>query len=185
VRRVAPSDGGPLGGIISYLTRKCGGNVHKQKVVAVTSSRVPSGRDAHAARNVADLATTSVFCSCCRNAKADIQQAPNNWICYDFKDHRVLLTHYSIRAFVDGGDWQYMGFMKSWRIEVSINGDNWTVIDRKENNTVLHQQGVTGTFEVEKTERGRFVKLVHIGRNTNQDDMLCICAFELFGDFTE
>lgn len=185
VRHVEPSDGRPLGGIISYLTKKCGGNVHKQKVVAVTSSRSRTGKDAHTARNAVDLEATSVFCSPCRDPKADIPDAPNNWICYDFKERKVLPTHYSIRSFVDGDAWVYQGFMKSWRIEVSMNGDGWTVIDKRDNNSLLHRQGVVATFEVERKERCRFVKLVQIGRNTHGDDMLCICAFELFGDFTE
>jgi hypothetical protein len=86
---------------------------------------------------------------------------------------------------MDDGAWVYQGFMKSWRIEVSMNGDGWTVIDKIDNNSLLRRQGIVARFEVERKERCRFVKLVQIGRNTHGDDMLCICAFELFGDFTE
>jgi hypothetical protein len=38
--------------------------------------------------NAADLTVNSYFCS---------KDAPNQWLCHDFGDHRISLTHYSIR----------------------------------------------------------------------------------------
>jgi hypothetical protein len=45
-------DGSPFEGIISYLTKKCGGNVSDCEIVSVTSSSVHDNRGA---KNVADL----------------------------------------------------------------------------------------------------------------------------------
>jgi hypothetical protein len=76
VRRVSPSKSlkrgefplkevKSLDGIISYLTRKHGGNVHGKGIVAITSKSVFNDDSWCALRNVADLISDSVFRSKC------------------------------------------------------------------------------------------------------------------------
>jgi hypothetical protein len=93
-RQFEPSD--PLDGIIAHLTRQCGGNVHDRDVVVVTSSPPETDKDRDAAKNVADFKVDSVFCSVRNNGA--VPHTRNNWICYDFKEKRVVPTHYSIRS---------------------------------------------------------------------------------------
>jgi hypothetical protein len=50
-------------------------------------------RDDCAAKKAVDWKTVSYFCSACRVKEEDIPHMRNNWICYNFKEWRVLPTH--------------------------------------------------------------------------------------------
>jgi serine/threonine protein kinase len=97
-------------GIIVHLTWECGGNVHDRQVVEVTSGSFEkeTQRPAphageydgdrkymYAAKNVADLEIVSYFHSAFRNFRDDIQHTRNNWICYDFRERKIVPTHYN------------------------------------------------------------------------------------------
>jgi hypothetical protein len=118
-------------GIIAHLTRECGGNVHDHGVVDVTSgsfeketcganprSGVYGSYPHSAAKNAADLETNSCFISAFRRKEEDIPHTRNNWVCYNFKERRIIPTHYAIRT-NDGGR---RGMMKlaglGWEPEV-------------------------------------------------------------------
>jgi hypothetical protein len=75
--------------------------------------------------------------------------------------------------------------LKSWLLEVSLDGHEWTEIDRRESNAELNAKNGTRTFSVLRPETGRFVRLVNNGRNHFNSDMLCISSFELFGSLIE
>jgi hypothetical protein len=107
----------------------------------------------------------------------------NNRIGYDFKDRRVIPTHYSIRSRYDRG----VGgrHPKSWLIETSLNGKDWMEIDHRENNSELNAKNVTATFSISKREICRFLRLVNIGRNHQGNDALVISSFEIFGSLAE
>jgi hypothetical protein len=93
-------------GIIAYMTRECGGNVHDRHVVHVTSgsfakeSQGASRRSGafgnapdNAAKNAADLEADSRFISAYRKKEEDILHARNNWVCYDFLERTIVPTH--------------------------------------------------------------------------------------------
>jgi hypothetical protein len=101
----------PLDGIISDLTKKHGGNVHGKGIVTITSKSVGGG---HPVKNVADLTSDSYFYS---------KNEPGQWVCWDFREMRVRLTHYTI----------WTSYLNSWVVEGSLDGESWTVIDRKTN----------------------------------------------------
>jgi hypothetical protein len=167
-------------GIIAHLARQCGGSVHKRKAVEVTSSR-PYNQSC-SAKNIADLESDSRFHSAYRKKEEDIPHTSNNWVCYDFKERRIVPTHYAIRTNVSGPAGIHL---KSWRVETSIDGDEWRQIDHKENNELLKGSMLTETFPVTWPGKSRFIRLVNIGRNHNGDDCLCICAWEIFGTLIE
>jgi hypothetical protein len=168
----AKSDG--MDGIIASLTAECGGNVADRNVVAITCSK-PSTDRIHAARNIVDLRSDSCFLSASRFFTGGIPHMRNNWICYDFKNRRVEVTHYAIRT---GSG---LCHPKSWLLEVSEDGENWEEIDHRDNCTELSGKNRTRIFEVERAGEGRFVRLVNIGKNHYGDDCLALSAWELFG----
>jgi hypothetical protein len=61
-----------LDGIICYLTRKHGGNVHDKGIVTITSQSVFSSDPDWDVRNLADLTSGSVFYS---------KDEPGQWVC--------------------------------------------------------------------------------------------------------
>jgi hypothetical protein len=92
----------PLNGIISYLRKKYGGNVHDTQVINVTASSTYLGP----ASVVVDLQDRSYFIS---------GNDPDQWICYDFKDMHVHLTGYSIPS--SNCEYARYCYPKSWVIE--------------------------------------------------------------------
>jgi hypothetical protein len=132
--------------IIAHLTMDCGGNVHSCGVVDVTcgSSEMEThgasphsgayhNRDDCAAKKVVDWKTISYFYSAYRMKEEDIPHTRNNWICSDFKERKVLPTHYALR--LDDGDSGW--YLKSWFIKTSVDGENWQEVAREEDNREL------------------------------------------------
>jgi hypothetical protein len=119
-------------GIITHLTMECGWNVHDRNVIEVTSGsfeKVTYGANPHsgafdndpcyAAKNAADLETDPYFHSGYRNHWEDIPHMRNNWVCYDFKERRIVPTHYTVRTNrYDHGS----GHLKRWLVETSADG---------------------------------------------------------------
>jgi hypothetical protein len=179
-------------GIIAHLTRECGGNVHDRHVVEVTSGsfeRETLGANPHsgafdnapdyAAKNAADLETGSRFYSAYREKKENIPHTRNNWICYDFKERRIMLTHYTICTFHGGQR------LKSWLVETSLDGKSWREVAHEEDNTQLNGRHFTATFAVAGGRECRFIRLVNIGRDHYGYDCLIIPAWEIFGGLVE
>jgi hypothetical protein len=165
----------PLTGMIHHLTIECGGNVADRGVVGITANRPWTDSTGYAAKNIADLEANSFFHS---------DNAEGMWICYDFKDMKVLLTDYSIRSRHDYNGHQ----LKSWVIEVSntgtASGGDWTEADRRENCDDLCSLNVVRSFAVSKPSTGRYVRLRQTGRDSSGDFYLIISGFELFGALT-
>jgi hypothetical protein len=154
-------EGGQFGvpdGIIAHLTRECGGNVHDRNVVEVTSGsfeKETHGANPHsgafnnnptyAAKNAANLKTDSYFRSAHRDKKEDIPHMRNSWICYDFKERRIVPTHYTIRTNFYG---PFAEHLKSWLIETSTDGKIWREAARKRGNNQLNGSRFTATFPV-------------------------------------
>jgi hypothetical protein len=182
-------------GIIAHLTRECGGNVHDRHVIDVTSgsfgketvganphSGAYDNRADYAAKIAADLETDSCFISACRWDTEDIPHTRNNWICYDFKERRIVPTHYAIRTFGRRPGWEHL---KSWLVETSADGEIWREVAREEDNEQLNGCGFTGTFAMAVGGECRFIRLVNIGRNHYGNDSLRITAWEIFGSLIE
>jgi hypothetical protein len=154
-------------GIIAHLTRECGGNVQDRNVVEVTSgsfgteTNPPCGK----LKNIADMEAGSYFHTCYRSRSEDIPHTRNNWVCYDFKDKRIIPTHYTIRSL---GDKPNFSHLKSWLVETSVDGKNWKEVDHKE----LNGKWFMGTFTVAGGDVCRFIRLVNIGRDHQGYDIL-------------
>jgi hypothetical protein len=151
-------------GIISYLTRKHGGNVQDKGIVIITSQSGYSGEPGVALRNLADLTSDSYFNS---------RNEPGQWVCWDFRQRRVRLTHYTVRC----------EYLRSWVLESSLDGMIWTQIDRKKNNE-FEGKG-TASYAVLKSIECRFIRLTQTAQNHDGEDYLAIWAFEFFGTLIE
>jgi hypothetical protein len=155
----------PPDGIISYLTRKYGGNVHDKGIVTITSKSVYKDDPEWALRNVADL-SSDYF-----NSKDE----PGQWICWDFHERRVCPTHYTIRG------WG----LKSWVVESSLDGEAWTEIDQKTDNEDFKDRWETAAFAVSNSAECRFIRLTQTGKTHYGNDDLAIQAFDFFGTLLE
>jgi hypothetical protein len=182
-------------GIITHLTRECGANVHDGHVVEVTSGSFAKEThwvDLHleafgnhpnyAAKNASDLETASCFWSAYREKEDDIPYTRNNRVCHNFKERRIVPTHYAIRT-----NWSDSGnsHVKSWLVETSVDGENWREVAHEEDNEQLNGSHLTGPFAVAGGRACRFIRLVNIGRNHRGRDTICISAWEIFGSLFE
>jgi hypothetical protein len=82
-----------------------------------------------------DLQSMSHFYSVYRKKEEEIAHTRNNWLCYDFKDRRIIPSHYSIRTNYGPANWQHL---QNWVVEVSDRGEKWSEIDGRENNSELN-----------------------------------------------
>jgi hypothetical protein len=167
----------PLKGIISYLTRKHGGNIHDKGVVTITSKSVFSDNAEDSVRNVADVPSDSRF---------ESEDEPGQWICWDFHKLRIRPTHYTITG----------GYLKSWVVESSLDGEAWTEIDRRTDNRDLNdllrpasidfKAGCrTASFAFANSSECCFIRLTQTGKSHTEQHYLSIRAFEFFGTLLE
>jgi hypothetical protein len=153
----------PLDGIIAHLTRVHGGNVHDRGVVIVSASSV--WNSSTPVRNAVELGERRTF---------ESEMAPNEWVCYDFKDRRVELTDYSIANFSDA-------FLRSWIVEGSDDGSTWITLDERIHNTDADAGRPIVTFSVSRTIASRFIRLRQTGNNASDRDDIVLSGFEVFG----
>jgi hypothetical protein len=166
--------GKPLEGIIAYLTKKCGGNVHDKKIVTVISHRPYNQEVGNAAKNVADLHADTEFFS---------SKDPNQWIGYDFKGMRVKPTAYAVRPYHSGGPGGHN--LKSWVVEGSNDLQDWFELDRRVNNGDLNAGNEVKTFGIASDVRCRAVRLRQIDLNHKGTHVMLISGLELFGKLIE
>jgi hypothetical protein len=149
----------PLEGIIAYLTRKHGGNVHEKGIVTLTSKSTGFG----GLTNVADLRDDSKF---------ESADQPGQWICWDFGEMCIRPTGYTLRAYR----------LKSWVVEGSVNGETWTEIDRRMDNQDFDLPNTTtASFEAAEPAGYRFIRLTQVGPKHNNNHILLVRAVEFFG----
>jgi hypothetical protein len=155
-------------GILFGLTKKYGGHVHEQEIVTVTSSSVAHDA-AHPPESIADLIDASFFGS---------QNTPGQWVCWDFQEMRVRLTHYTF-AYVC-----YAANLTAWRLESSLDGENWVEIDRR-----IHVppivEGEVASFAIPNPVESRFIRLTQTEKNHTGDHMLRLDGVEFHGKLYE
>jgi hypothetical protein len=172
--------------------------VHDHHIVDVTVGPFENGTEAadplsaaylnirdYQAQNAVDLDTSS----CCRSFSHPdddddeyIPHTRNNWVCYDFKERRIMPTHYTI---LTHDSCPGSPHLKSWLVETSADGENWQEVAREEDNWQLNGENFIGTFTVAGGGESRFIRLVNIGENHAGSDCLLICAWEIFGTLFE
>jgi hypothetical protein len=96
-------------GIIAHLSRECGGDVHDCSIIDVTCGSFETETQGaspfsgayynfpwNAAKNVAFLDNALCFQSAYRDKKEDIPHTRSNWLCYNFKERRIVPSYYAI-----------------------------------------------------------------------------------------
>jgi hypothetical protein len=154
-------------GIISYLTKKHGGNVHEKGIVTITSKSVHHD-PRWGLKRIADLTVASNFCS---------QNDPGQWVCWDFGEMRLRPTRYTLKA----------DYLKSWVVECSLDGRRWTEIDRQTGNQDFKDDSASTavSFAVRASRECRFIRLTQIDENHNDNGYLVLYGVEFFGTLSE
>jgi hypothetical protein len=144
--------------------------VQEKGIVTITSKSVDN--PIFSLNNVADLTSRTSFWS---------KDEPGQWVCWDFGEMRVRVTHYTVRALR----------LKSWVVEGSLDGDGWffsgtwTEIDRQTDNQDFKDWN-TASFALSKPVEFRFIRLTQTAKRRDWgDDKLVLDAVEFFGTLSE
>ena len=162
-------NGVPFTGVLDYLGHRAGGNVHQMGVVEISSSA--SGHNEP--WQVAEFGWTEKWMSF---------NVPDSWIQFDFKKRRLLCTKYSLKTANWGPDANHI---KSWVVETSRTGKEWTIIDQQTNNSDLNGRSLVRTFDARPGDPARFLRIRMTGKNHIGNDYLCLTNVEFFGILTE
>jgi hypothetical protein len=155
-------------GLIFHLNERCGGNAHDKSLICATGT--PHGDSAgYSPKNVVDLQTDSYFYS---------QDTTDQWLCYDFKDMRVAVTHYILRSNADGVGYRHL---RSWVIEGSEDNSRWTELDRRDDASGLNGPKSICSFEVRNVVLCRFLRIRSTGPNWQGSNQVYFQAFDVFG----
>ncbi|OHT03894.1 hypothetical protein TRFO_28734 [Tritrichomonas foetus] len=164
-------------GIFSYMSGKYHCNVGQLNIVKITTSSVYGPHKIYSPNNVVDLVTSSSFQSI---------NIPDQWICFDFKERRIMPSYYSIKS-CDGGPGNCHPM--NWVIEASNDWEEWIELDRQIDNNVFVNEGsstnIIASFIIRKPIVSRYFRLRQIGKNSGLNDYLYLAGLEIYGKLIE
>jgi hypothetical protein len=158
-------EGGEFDGILSNLSRECGGNVHEKGIINITASSTALNN----CWQVADHGWDDRWIS---------NNSPHSWICFDFKDKCVSVTHYTLKS--HNGN---LNFPVQWEIEGSNDGSAWKSLDSR-NTKELAASGRARTFECCNANSDEFFHLIRMrqtGVTSHNSNYLIFSTLEFFG----
>jgi hypothetical protein len=159
------SKGHEFDGILSSLTKKCGGNVHEKGIVNITSS----GDAGNKCWQVADHGWTGFWASL---------NVPNSWICFDFRNTQISVKSYTLNS-----DSKISQIPVHWVVEGSNDQNNWMEIDKKDTQE-LDGRSIVKNFSCSTHHSSkffRFIRLRQTGINNSNYDYFCLRNIEFFG----
>lgn len=140
-------------GIMRYLTKQTGGNIHDNETIEITSNSILNNDYRYHPKNLVDYENDTLY-------NSDNDENVN--ITFDFKDKRIQLSAYSIQSVPDGPG---AGNLKNWVVEVSNDKDKWIIVDEHQNDSSLNESDIIATFNTKQdmNEYYRFIRIRQTG----------------------
>ena len=101
---------------------------------------------------------------------------PNSWICYEFTNHQIIPTHYSILSHKSGTHAPI-----NYKIEISNDNLTWYEIDAQNGGPFTKGQAAAFTFCINKPKEAKYIRLIQTGENSNGYDYLIFESIEFYG----
>lgn len=105
---------------------------------------------------------------------------PDQWICFELKNHQLIPSCYEILSspFPKGNH-----HPKSWVIEASNDGKNWTIIDEQNNCSYLNDKSVIHCFPIETKDNKsfRYFRFHSTGENWYHYNIIMFHSIEFYG----
>ena len=167
------SEKSPINGIISNLRNKTNGQIEKE--INITGSSLYNNSENRSPRTVC-FDNSDFFFS---------KSEQGSWICFDFKEHRVVPSSYTLRSIsCRPGD----RHPRSWVLEGSNDNKEWTTLDEEPDNSYLNGSKKIRSFNINKpnSKELQFIRMRITGPNWYGDNCLVIELielFELFGQY--
>lgn len=161
--------GFPFSGIISELTKNHGGNINDKGIIAISGNSYNS--------SYSFLVNYNDHASRCLN------NVQNSYICFDFKDHCISLSAYSIQS----SSQSTPDYLKSWKIEGSNGENEWIELDSHSNDFSLCSHSVIRTFQICSDKKikqpFKFIRIRMTGPNSRNFHNIEIANVEFFGKY--
>ena len=112
-----------------------------------------------------------------RNRYFQTNDRSNSYICFDFKDHRVILNSYEIRSASTSYNPKY------WYIQGSNDNSNWERLDEQRDCPYLNGSNLVHSFPIKSNgNKGyRYIRLYQFSNNWCSNNYLCIDSIEFYG----
>ena len=156
----------PLNGIFAYLN-KTYGDICKNQIVSISASSEGGPKP-------------SLVINQQWNQYFFTKNIPNSWICFDFGNHRVSVTDYSIKSAPYGPNACHL---KNWVLEGSDDLNYWMLMDKRVNDNSLNAASAVKSYKVGKRAEFRYIRLRIIGVDHQGKNFLQLSSIELFGEF--
>ena len=157
-------------GIINFLLKQS--KDQNEKEIDITSSSINNNDERYHPRVVTEYENPGSYFYSMNN--------PNEWICFDFKEHRVVPTNYKIRSFPNSSNF---GHPKSWVIEGSNDNSSYEIISEEKDNSSLNGKSVVCTFTINKQQKKeyKYIRMRLTGPNWFNKNGFLISSFEIYG----
>ena len=112
----------------------------------------------------------------------DSTNQPNSWICFEFKNHKIIPNSYTIRS-IDGWG-QNSDHPKSWIIECSNDQNSWEIVDDVKDCNYLNGSYLVHTFEIKNqtNKEYKYLRMRSTGPDCSNDShFLSFDSFEVYG----
>ena len=157
-------------GILNYLSKESNGKI--QNLVNITSSQLHS--PAYSPYNVCLYENES-------NKYFYTSSQLNSWICFDFKDHKIIPSSYIIKS---GWHYQNGHHPKKWIVEgFSDFNSQWVKIDERLDCAFLNDLNVIHSFKIDNKTNAqfRYIRIRQTGRNWANSNCLVLGSVEFYG----
>lgn len=163
--------GEEFNGIMNFLNKKEGGNIHDLGIIEITSNSIYS---TCIPKNLIDYQSENFYYSL---------DDPKACVCFDFKDKKLQISSYSLKSSNFGPNDYHL---KNWVLEVSNDQKNWEIIDEHNDDPVLNGQGIIVTFKT-KTQNSfyQFIRLRQTRTNWYGDYQIRLSKIEFYGKLKE
>lgn len=162
------TENGGLNGIINHLRSQASNQIENE--INVTASSC-NGSSYEAINTVNYENKQSV----------ETKNEPNSWVRFDFKNHQIIPTDYTIRSSnYSSSNWHHP---KSWVIEILKENDEWETIDTQNDVSYLNERYTSHSFKIKNPPKSgiRSIRIRQTSKNWSNCDYLIFDSFEIFG----
>jgi len=101
------------------------------------------------------------------------------WVVVDFQNYAIKPTRYTLRHY---SSWDTEA-LRNWRLEGSLDGENWTTIRQHDNDESLRFKGQSYTWLLRKIDSYySMFRIFQFDKNSNNHYYLAISGFEIYGE---
>lgn len=166
------NENNPFDGIINHLKSKFGDQIFSH--INLTSSSIYNNEERFQLKNIILFDNPDLF--------FHSDNSKDSWICFDFKNYRVIPTDYTIKS---EKRWDKDGYHpKNWVIEGSNDQLKWILLDERKNCSDLKGRSLVHTFKINnscKSKKFQFIRFRQIGKNWKNDFYFIFDSFEIYG----